>query len=281
MTMAPGMAAISQYFQKKRGAAIGIAVAESSVGGVVLPIALGRMLYNPRLGLGWTVRISGFIMLALLLVSTTAIRARLPPRKNQFLLLSAFRNLQYLLIIVAAFLTVLGMFTPIFYLPSHAVQNGMGTQLAFYLVAILNGASFFGRVIPGVTADKVGRFNVLSASALCTGVLILCWQKSKSNASIIVFAALYGLCSVAIVSSMSVCLARVPKDPKDIGTYLGMGMFVLSFGALVGPPINGALVARYGGFDEVSMLSGLVALAGGCVAFLAKQQTDEGLFGRV
>ena len=35
--MAPGVASTGQYFNKKRGAAMGIAVAGSSLGGVIFP----------------------------------------------------------------------------------------------------------------------------------------------------------------------------------------------------------------------------------------------------
>lgn len=37
MAMAPGVASTGQYFNKKRGAAMGIAVAGSSLGGVIFP----------------------------------------------------------------------------------------------------------------------------------------------------------------------------------------------------------------------------------------------------
>src|SRR5882757_297087 len=96
MTMAPAMAATGQYFNKKRGAAMGLAVAGSSLGGVVWPIALGKMLYNPSLSFGWSVRISGFIMLALIGPACAAIRARLPPRNGTFFLPEAFKNPQFL-----------------------------------------------------------------------------------------------------------------------------------------------------------------------------------------
>src|ERR1700734_2029921 len=79
MTMSPAMAATGQYFNKKRAAALGMAIAGSSLGGVIFPIALGKMLYNPQLGFGWTVRICGFIMVALLAPASIGIRARLPP----------------------------------------------------------------------------------------------------------------------------------------------------------------------------------------------------------
>lgn len=281
MTMAPALAATSQYFNKNRGAAIGLAVAGSSIGGVALPIALSQMLYNSNLGFGWTVRIIGFIMLALLGLACIAIRARLPSRKERFFLLSAFKEPPFFTLVGATFLLLFGIFIPIFYLPTYAAEHGMSSQLSSYLVSILNGASFFGRVIPGILADKVGRLNMLCGFGICTGILILCWQKTSTNASIIVFAALYGFFSGAIVSLISVAFTLVPKDPKNIGTYMGMGMCVSSVAVLIGPPINGALVTRYGGFEQVSILSGVMVVVGGFAILLAKQASGKGVFGKI
>jgi predicted MFS family arabinose efflux permease len=169
-------------------------VAGSSVGGVIWPIALGKMLYNPRLGFGWSVRISGFIMLVLIGPACAAIKARLPPRLGTFFLPAAFKNPQFLGVIGSVFLMVLGLFLPFFYLPTFAVGHGMSTELASYIIAILNGASFFGRVIPGVVGDKLGRYNALGVAALSSGILLICMQALSSNASIIVFSGLYGFC---------------------------------------------------------------------------------------
>ena len=275
MTMSPAMAAVSQYFHQKRGAALGLAVAGSSIGGVVFPIALDKML-NSSLGFGWTIRIIGFIMIACLLPSVLAIRARLPPRKKSLLLPSAFREVAYVSLLGAIFVMMLGVFIPIFYLPAYAVEHGMGEQLAFYLTAILNGASFFGRVIPGITADKyVGRFNMLGLAAVATGILCFCWQATDSNASIIAFAALYGFASGAIVSMFSACLAQVPKDPRNIGTYMGMGMSVISIAALIGPPINGALFNHYHDYKQVSVFSGVVTLVGGLAMIPVKMTNGK------
>jgi MFS family permease len=281
MTMAPAMAATGQYFNKKRGAAMGLAVAGSSLGGVVWPIALGKMLYNPSLSFGWSVRISGFIMLALIGPACAAIKARLPPRNGTFFLPEAFKNPQFLGVVGSTALMMLGMFLPFFYLPTFAVENGMSTELASYIIAILNAASFFGRVIPGVLGDKLGRYNAFSAAALSSGILLLCMQWLNSNASIIVFSALYGFCSGAIVSGMSVVLTQVPKDPREIGTYMGMGMATVSIAALVGPPIDGAFQTHYHSFNEVATFSGVMVLAGGIGCFLTKHTTGKGIFGKV
>ena len=166
-------------------------------------------------------------------------------------------------------------------LPTYAVAHGMSPELAFYLTAILNGASFFGRVIPGITADKVGRLNMLCIAGIGTGILCFCWQRAKSSASIITFAALYGFVSGAIISLMVACLAQIPKDPRNIGTYMGQGMMVISFAALIGPPVNGVIVTHYREYEQVSIFDGVVTLAGGLVILTIKQLSGKGILARI
>ena len=72
---------------------MGLAIAGSSIGGVVFPLALGKMLYNPKLSFGWSIRICGFIMIVLLAPATLAIKTRLPRRKGTFFLPEAFTNI--------------------------------------------------------------------------------------------------------------------------------------------------------------------------------------------
>ncbi len=281
MSMAPTMAAVGQYFNKNRGAAMGLTIGGSSLGGVLYPIIISKMLNNSSLSFGWTVRILGFLMLAIMLPSAAAIRPRLPPRKNKFFLPEAFKDPQYTTLIGSVFLMLMGMFMPVFYLLSFAVSKGMSTQLAGYLLAILNGASFFGRVIPGVLGDKLGRLNALAAAGLSSGILILCMQKLDSNASVIIFALIYGFCSGAIVSGMAVCLAQITPDPRNLGTYMGMGMAIIAIAALIGPPIDGALVDKYNGFNEVAIFSGVLVLAGGFTTIGVKHFHPKGIISKV
>ena len=280
MVMSPSIAATPQYFDKKRGAAMGIAIAGSSLGGTIFPIALGKMFSNPNLSFGWSVRICAFIVLVVLAFACAGIKARLPPRKTSFFLPLAFKELPYLGLIVAAFFMFLGVFQPFFFLPSYAVAHGMSVRLSSYLIAILNAASLPGRVIPGLLADRLGRMNMLFAAGICSGILTLCWQKCRSNATIILFSALFGFFSGAIVSGVSIGLASCPKDPKNIGTYMGMGMAIAALAVLIGPPVSGVLVNHYKGFDQVSVFSGIVILVGSFVVLLAKQATTQGIIAK-
>ncbi|KAJ5588630.1 hypothetical protein N7537_011308 [Penicillium hordei] len=277
----PAMAAVSHYFQAKRGAALGITVTGSSLGGVIFPIALSKMFENESLSFGWTVRIIGFIMLAMLSLSLATVRPRLPPRSGKVLIPSAFKQVAYSLFLAGMFLMIWGVFTPFFYLTEYAIAQGMSVNLSSYILSILNAASVFGRLLPGVMADKVGRFNTICCFGSSTGILLLCWIAVKSNAAIIVFAALYGFFSGAIVSLMSPCIAHLSPTPSHIGTYLGMGMAVISLAGLTGTPITGALIDHYKSYTQAAIFSGVSTLVGAALVLATKLMMEKGLFARI
>ncbi|KAK0650033.1 major facilitator superfamily domain-containing protein [Cercophora newfieldiana] len=279
--LSPSMAAVSQHFHRRRGAAMGIAIAGSSIGSVVFPIMLSKLLNETNIGFGWSVRIAGFIMLPVLGFSVLTIKTRLEPRKTQFFLPEAFKSRLYLALIAATFFLFIGTFIPLFYISTYAISRGMNNTLAGYLVAILNGAGVPGRIIPGIMGDKLGRLNALCAAGVATAVLIFCWPTAVSDAAIIVFSVAIGFTSGAIISGASVAITLCASNPKDVGTWLGQALAIASLAALGGGPANGALVKAYDSFDQVSYLSGSACMFGAALVLAAKACTPEGLFGRV
>ncbi|CAI7583883.1 unnamed protein product [Penicillium glandicola] len=277
----PSMTAVMQHFDKNIAAALGAAVAGSSIGGVVIPIALSKMLNSTSLGFGWSVRIIAFVVTPLLVFSCLTVKARLPPRKTTFYIPSAFTKADFCLLVSAMFFMLFGFFTPLFYIPTYAVSRGMDATLASYLLAIINAASTFGRVIPGVLADRFGRLNVVALGGIITGIIIFCMDKAESSPALVVYSIAFGFWSGTIISGATAALSIMIPDPRVAGTYLGMALGVSSIAALIGPPVNGALVDKYHGFFEVSMLSGTTCVIGGLIALATKTQTPQGLIGRV
>lgn len=280
LLMFSALSAVPQWFNRNRGAAMGLAIAGSSLGAVIFPIVLSNLLTKTDIGFGWSVRITGFIMLPFLTFAAVGIRSRLPPRRTRFFLWSSFREPMYVLLIVSMFFGMIGMFVPLFLLPTYAITKGMDEGLASYLVAMINGASIFGRVIPGVLGDKFGRINTLIGASVATSIIIFCWPEAETNAGIIVVASLFGFTSGAIISGGSVAITLCTDDPKNIGTYMGVGMALASFAALVGPPVSGAMMDRYGRFEEVTYFGGAMTMFGGVMAAVAKSKSPQGLFGK-
>ena len=239
----PSIAVVSTYFRTKRAIATGIAVGGSSIGGIVYPITFRGL--QPSLGFGWATRIIGFITLTLLCVAIATMWTRLPPKPPRSLFQSsAFKSWAYTFQSFGIMIGFIGLYVPMFYIQIYALTRGVTSNIdyAFYLLSILNGASFFGRIIPSFFADQFGPMNMLVFCTFATGVLCLCWISVKNLAGITVFAILYGFFAGAYVSLVPPVIVGLTPDLIVVGTWLGMSLFVAAFGILVGNPIAGALV---------------------------------------
>jgi MFS family permease len=214
----PMVALVGQYFKRSRAAATGIVVAGSSLGGVVWPIAIDRLLNTTGLGFPWTMRILGFAMIPFLVFACVAAKSpntvpakmdavdaeipeqKRPVKESQIIDRKAaakalYRQSPLQLTCLAMFIIYFGLFAPIFYLPSFATEAGFSTTLAFYTASIVNGASFLGRILPGFVADRYGKFNCCIVATFSTGVIILCWTRATSVAGLVIWSAAYGFAS--------------------------------------------------------------------------------------
>jgi MFS family permease len=145
------------------------------------------------------------------------------------------------------------------FITSVAHGRGMSLQLSQYLVSILNAGSVFGRTLPGILGDKIGRFNVMTVSCALTCVMILAvWIPADTNAGQLVFAPLFGFVSGAAISLTPALVAQI-SPIREIGVRTGIIFAAGSIGALTGSPIGGALI------DEDNAHFLYLQLFGGCV----------------
>lgn len=154
----PTIASTSQWFTRKKGLAMGLVIAGSSLGGICWPFILQGLFKS--VGFPWGMRITGFICLAFLLPSILLVSPRLPPKQSQVSkkdLSDAFKDPRYTLLVVAMFFVFWGMFLPFYYLPLYGLSHHMTVDMANNLVATLNAGSFVGRLASGILADKYGR----------------------------------------------------------------------------------------------------------------------------
>ncbi|KAJ5754041.1 MFS monocarboxylate transporter [Penicillium nucicola] len=271
LTYTPAVTAINQYFFQKRPLAMGIASSGSSLAGVIFPIALNRMLHNSPLGFGWSVRCLGFLMLALSLISCAVITSNAPPRKSGApFLLVAWKQPQYSLQILGLFLVFWGLFVPFFYVPGYAVSIGLSVDMSFYLIAILNAGSLFGRLSGGALANLVGRFNTLTGASLICAVLIFCWLSVSSQGGLVVFSVLFGFFSGTVIGLFPATIAMTASRPNEIGSYMGMALGVLSLSTLTGTPISGAMINSYGSYQPAIIFAGVATMLGGAIVFGAR-----------
>ncbi|KAL2842425.1 putative monocarboxylate transporter, partial [Aspergillus pseudoustus] len=203
MIFTPVVSCVGQYFTTRRAWAMGVVVSGAAIGGIVFPITLNRLLNHHHLSFAWSVRIIGFIMLVLLVYAAVVTREFSPRRQKNMFLPRAFRSWPYNLTNVGFLLALLGLYTPMFYISDYALEHGMSSQMALYQVAIFNAPSFFGRIIPNFTGDKVGRFNITILTYAACAILLFCWTAASSNAAIMVWISVFGFFSGAAFSLYS------------------------------------------------------------------------------
>lgn len=213
----PPVAVVSRHLPHHRGLALGLVISGSSLGGLVWPIVLQRLLYHTELGFNWTMRIVGFIMMPLLAAACLTI-VEAPHDKSQPSIpdhheqgqaqeheenirsrkqtdLSIIKQPAFIFLCSGLAIGYLGLFAPFFYVSSYAVVKGVSPSMSFYLISILNAASLFGRVFPGILADRWGHFNFMVVALATSAIVGFCWTAATSLAGLIVWSLTYGFTS--------------------------------------------------------------------------------------
>lgn len=264
LVFCPILALVSTYFSSKRSLAIGIGASGTATGGVVFPVIVQQLL--PRVGFPWTVRVIGFVMLALQCVTIAFTRTRLPPRKSGPLVeWQAFKEVPYALFCTAMFLVFWGLYFAFYYIGSFGRDIlDLSRSESINILLILNGVGLFGRIIPAFLADRFfGPLNLLGPFAFSAGLLLYCWAAVSSNSGLIAFAVVYGLCAAGIQSLFPATLSSLTTDLKKAGVRMGMCFSVVSFASLIGSPIAGALIQKDGGlYLSAQMYAGSIMMVG-------------------
>ncbi|RMJ21442.1 Monocarboxylate transporter [Aspergillus sp. HF37] len=229
----PAISAVSHWFLEKRAYATGIAATGGSVGGVVFPLTLQALF--PKIGFAWATRAVALICLVLVATSCLLVRSRLPKkpfsRENVLPDFRIFREPKFALTTAGIFFVEFGLFVPISYISSYALAHGVSTEFSYQLLAILNAGSFFGRWLPGLFADFLGRFNILIATvALCLLCNVCLWLPAKGNVPLmVVYAAIFGFASGSNISLAPVCIGQLCKT-EHYGRYYATSYTIVSFG---------------------------------------------------
>ena len=138
-----GLSCTATWFKERRALAFGIVASGSSLGGIVFPTLLTRLL--PTVGFGWSLRISGFLVLALLIIANIMVRSRIKPVPRPFSIkdyTDPFTEPTFVLLMLSVTCGFFAMFIPINYIVLEAVKNGIDASLSGYLLAILNAGRF-------------------------------------------------------------------------------------------------------------------------------------------
>ncbi|KAJ6529658.1 major facilitator superfamily domain-containing protein [Mycena capillaripes] len=252
------VALISHYFRERRALAMTIASSGTSLGALVHPIMLNNTFRS--LGFANAVRASAGLVSGLLLIACLLMHPRLPPPTTHTPFWKSLRrfahDIPYVLSIIAMTTYTAGFYFVVFYLQLDAVKHGIPQTLAFYSLVILNASGFVGRLSSGLLGHQLGIFNMITAAAAVSSILILCVIALKSIASVVVIALIFGYSSSIFIALSAPLVAALTDDIGELGQSIPSPTFSL------GPPIHGALLTAQFKWWRPALFSG-------CMTFIS------------
>ncbi|KAJ3083219.1 hypothetical protein HDU99_000300 [Rhizoclosmatium hyalinum] len=244
----PSISSVSQWFDKKRSVATGIAASGSGIGGLVLSLVTQKLIAT--VDVQWTLRVNALILFVCLGASLPLVKQRVKTKKMPTDW-SVLWNRRFLLLLGTVFFAMFPNFIPSNFLPSFArdVANLSASEGAL-LVALYNGSSAFGRILVGFLADfLVGRINSFILCTFLSAIsMLVLWP----------FATFNGMVSGGYFVLIPVIVGQL-FGVAQMASLVGMSMTLSSIGYLAGPPIAGAIRESVG-FTGVCLFAGGLTL---------------------
>jgi MFS family permease len=153
---------VKERFAGKEAEALAMVTTGSSIGGVIFPIMTSHLI--DKVGFKWSMGASAFLNLFLLVIANLVFavpvflrwldskgshgseRLRKPSRSLRAQLKETIKILRndapFMILVLGLLVYAFGYFAPINYIAAEAVANGVDTNLAQYLIPILNAARY-------------------------------------------------------------------------------------------------------------------------------------------
>jgi predicted MFS family arabinose efflux permease len=189
-------------------------------------------------------------MLVTLIVPVVVLKPLIQPNSRRTLLdFKSFLDPPFVLFGGGILFGYMGIYVVFFYIQLYAQSRAnVDSNLAFYLLAITNAGSIFGRILPNFVADIIGTLNVMSIVAFAAAIMSLSLLAIRNVPGIIVFCVLFGCFTGTFMSLPAPTTASLSaKHMSSLGARMSMAFMTAAIGSLVGSPIAGAILAQNGG----------------------------------
>ncbi|KAI8071369.1 major facilitator superfamily domain-containing protein [Gongronella butleri] len=268
----PCISAPQQYFSKRRGLAVGIAISGSGFGGLCMANIANAV--NSTLGVGWSLRVVGFINLALISFAACVVRPLNPPppvKFSQSLSFKPFRNKQFCILFCMQLVSNFAFNVPSGYLPSYAKSLGLDKWIGTNLSAISAGLMIVGKIGTGMVSDYVGRFNTTFIVTTMVGVVIMgVWYTATTAASVWAFASLFGIMGGGFLAILPAVLAQCVGFAQ-LEQSNGWLFFAWFFGGIAGQPICAYIIEKNdGAYQGAIIFAGVLFLFNGVLAAILR-----------
>ena len=253
-SFAPLLATIPRWFVKRRGIMTGIVVSGVGLGGVIMAPLSNWVISS----YGWRTSYSIVGIIAMLLIVLAAQFLRREPDQLgqvpygadtgktdnpqfEFRGLSlgeAIHTKQFWLLCFIFFSLFYCVDTIMVHINPHATDLGISATSAANILAIIGGASIIGKLLSGITGDKIGNKKAIIIFFIVMSVSLVLLQLAKELWMFYLFAAIFGIGFGGLTTLQSPIAAGL-FGLRSLGIILGIFLFATAIGNSLGPLLTG------------------------------------------
>jgi MFS transporter, OFA family, oxalate/formate antiporter len=275
-SIVPGSFVAANWFGERRGFAIGVTIAGGSLGGVIMPPIVDRLIGLSIATAYFTLAVMVLVVpISLILAIIQTRPATLgPDTRGDFddipglELRPALRTRQFWILVAVQVLASLGMFGTFFYTVPFLIQSGYASSKAALALSVVNAAAGVGLLIMGALCDRFTGRRVLPFITIQLGLssLLLLGAGSASGGIfyLVAFLLIFGLV-VGFATIVPVVLVEI-FGLKRFGTLSGLLGMASALAMANGPMVVGVIFDTTNSYTiafEVSAILCFLAAASG------------------
>ena len=276
---APLTAIASRWFTKHRSLAVALITSGMGLGSMVIgPMARAIISVSD-----WRAAMFDLGLLALAVVLPTSLLVRNAPAEpvlasgfaaddRGFTVAQALRTPQFAAVAGTFFACCAAHSGPIFHMVSYAIDCGVPAMTAATVLGTAGVASLVGRIVFGLTADRLGAKPTLVGGLLLQAMSIQMYYFVHSPESFYAVALVFGL-SYGGVMPLYAILVREYFGARIMGSMFGAVAMISTIGMAIGPWVGGFIFDRLGGYGWLYVAASAIGLGATAIAFLFRPPT--------
>jgi MFS family permease len=274
----PIVSTIARWFVKRRNLMTGIVLTGVSIGTLVAPPVVSRLIsaYDWRtsyLVLGTVVLVAVVLIAQLLRRDPTQVEQRpygeseglqqeSVPETQPFSLKEAARTRQFWLACGMFFCFGFSVYTIIAHIVLDATGLGISPVSAANILATIGGLSLAGRIALGIVADRLGNRQVFIIGFILMAAALFWLVPNKEVWGLYLFAAVFGFAFGGCATSESPLVAGL-FGLSSHGLILGvMNLLGFTLGAAIGPVVAGHILDVTSSYELAFVVSGALSVVG-------------------
>ncbi len=289
-TFVPLASTGAKWFFKRRNVMTGIIVSGSGLGQLLMPLLAVQLID----AFGWRTSYAIFGTAIFLFLVTTAQFLKQDPAQMGLLpyglnhhskpdstveskglsVEEALRTRQLWIVFILFWCLAFLLQTVNVHIVSYSIDLGITVIAAASVLATIGGVSIIGRILGGISADKIGNkkiyvigFVVMSLSLFFLALVTKVWL-------LYMFAIVFGIALGGCVTSESPLVASL-FGLRSHGLILGITMIGFTIGASLGPIVSGHIFDITGSYQVAFLICAAIGVVGLLLAAILKPRKGK------